>query len=175
LGWGRGDQVIKKEADMAYEDLTDEDANALAEYLGSEKVAELQAQVEYEKLAQAQYELGQIMAQGFSDELEKQAERGPLGNALGALKMKARQTAALPAMAKLVARKGTESAHGARALKQLKKGLVLPGAAAAGLGAGAAALGAKKMYDSRKGESEKKSSDAEIYQALAVLAENDLI
>ena len=62
---------------MAYEDLTDEEAYALAEYLGAEKVAELQAQVEqeseYEKLAEAQYELGQVMAHGFLDELEKQA------------------------------------------------------------------------------------------------------
>lgn len=152
------------------EQFTDEELQNIVEEAGVEVEAE---EVETEKTASEYYELGQIMAVGFQDQLEKEAMVGKLKGAVEAVrgagkalvggyqKAKAPGIAARLTGAKAKGRLGAAQA----ALKGLtgaqRKALGAAGAAGA-VGLGAAGLGAKAMM-------KKKSYDEGIYDTLEYL------
>lgn len=203
------------EAEKSAHDLDADDIEKLAEYLGEDEVAALLAEVEAEKTASEYYEMGQVMAQGFNDELEKGAGAGAVLRALdprrgwraakslgrkmkagyesgrslssgGASKLKkmvdsGRLSGSRLERAKAMLRSGKQGiGYGASgAAKVLKSKKMLAGRAALGLGSGAAMAGGAG-YAAHKGlqaayGKEKKSSDEEVYNAIALLDAHGLL
>lgn len=229
--------------------LSDNDAAALAEYLGEDEMSSLINEVEAEKTAAAYYEMGEVMAQGFHDALvklsseeekeeeekeegkkekkkdekeemkeeEKKASDSDIYRALAVLtdaglfgkqavsmeavgrlaKMKGKgylkALKDLPGSVKEWAAKSLEAARAGRvpkALQTAEQRLALGrGAAEAAKAgrkarqsayalrgpAGVLAAGGAGVAAGRASKQEKKSSNAEVYQALAVLAEAGLL
>lgn len=132
----------KKEASF---DISEDDALALADYLGEDEVDSILQDVEAEKTAAAYYELGQVMARGFQEELEK----------LAAQNKEAEEGKGMPP--ELLAKMKAKAEEGKKEDKKEDKG------------------DDKGEYKKDMKEEEKKSSNAEVYRALATLAEAGLL
>jgi hypothetical protein len=190
--------------------ISEEEAAMLAEYLGPEKVAAViqaaEDELALEKEAQAEadyhYRLGEIMAQGFQDALDKTAaeheavvqeileddsleeheKEAMLGAAFRATKALGQN---VPAMGKALGRAGSKALGGdlsgaAKGVGRLGPlagrighGLALPAAGAAGLAGGGYMAG--RSRGKGKEIKIKVSGDAEIYRAMAVLSEAGLL
>jgi hypothetical protein len=192
-------ELLAKEAaeEEAAGELSDEDAAILAEYLGGEETAALVEEVEAEKTAAAYYEMGQVMAQGFQDELSKEAAplMLPAGRSIAAkgsqfasdisrllAKLKAGGSTAVGAVKKSLGEAaqtvrgvagGAHKMEGAGPEVLRKRLERVRSAAKTTVGVGGVG-GAGYVAGRYKGK-EKKSSDAQVYQALAVLAEAGLL